>query len=175
MLYKEGKDPPIARQNVPRFIGHEVSHQWLGNLVTLEWWSSLWLSEMYAMYYEYYLPSQVLYAMYYECYLSSQVQTGLPQVQGHFLMSYFFQLITYSVFSRAITGDCCCQEIHKVDSQDNCVWFHFELRRHNLLNNQISYMQATSQAVLHNPQIAKSEFWLLGHLCGGRIAVVAAK
>lgn len=59
MLFKEGEFGPRVRQDVPRFTAHEVCHHWLGNLVTLEWWGWLWLSEMYAMYYEYYLPSQV--------------------------------------------------------------------------------------------------------------------
>ncbi|XP_063992148.1 uncharacterized protein LOC135170322 [Diachasmimorpha longicaudata] len=29
---------------------HEITHQWLGNLVTPAWWSDLWLSEAFAVY-----------------------------------------------------------------------------------------------------------------------------
>ena len=31
---------------------HELLHQWLGNVVTCEWWSDTWLNEAFARFYQ---------------------------------------------------------------------------------------------------------------------------
>ena len=37
-----------AKGNVASVIAHEMAHQWFGDLVTMQWWDNLWLSEGFA-------------------------------------------------------------------------------------------------------------------------------
>ncbi|KAF3960164.1 hypothetical protein CMV_015100 [Castanea mollissima] len=53
LIYDNQNSAAANKQRVVIAVAHELAHQWFGNLVTMEWWTQLWLNEGFATWVSY--------------------------------------------------------------------------------------------------------------------------
>lgn len=68
------------KQYVAMVVAHELAHQWFGNLVTMRWWTDLWLNEGFASWIEYMAVDKIFpgWKMW-EQFVTDEQQTALKQ------------------------------------------------------------------------------------------------
>jgi aminopeptidase N len=59
MLLDPANTSLSTKQYIAMVVSHELSHQWFGNLVTMRWWTDLWLNEGFANWMEYFAIAEL--------------------------------------------------------------------------------------------------------------------
>ena len=59
LLVDEKNTSTSSKELIVEVIAHELAHQWFGNLVTMEWWTHLWLNEGFASYIPYVVTEEL--------------------------------------------------------------------------------------------------------------------
>lgn len=54
LLFNPEIHPVNLQQSISNVIGHEITHHWFGDLVTMKWWTHVWLKEGFATLFSYY-------------------------------------------------------------------------------------------------------------------------
>lgn len=119
-LLCDNSDSIDTKINVVMTIGHEISHQWFGNYVTLDYWNYLWLNESMATYYgwlvcdelypqwnvwDIYMKNEFLTALELDSLESShQIEFDLSAIKNPKNIDQFFDAISYSKGSCLIRG-----------------------------------------------------------------------
>ena len=85
LLFDEEHTSTSYKQLIALVIAHELAHQWFGNLVTMEWWTHLWLNEGFATYIEFVAVD----ALFPEYDIWNQFVVGTVATGGHGLGSAF--------------------------------------------------------------------------------------
>ncbi|CAK1546277.1 unnamed protein product [Leptosia nina] len=125
LLFDEENSNHWYKQRIANVIGHEVAHQWFGNLVTCAWWDNLWLNEAFGRYYQYYLAEMGAPEMGFDTrFVVEQLRVSMlsdsvdsahaltnPNVNDPASVSAHFSTITYARgasmlrMTRALLGD----------------------------------------------------------------------
>ncbi|XP_052892551.1 puromycin-sensitive aminopeptidase isoform X2 [Anopheles moucheti] len=158
----------IRKQSIALTVGHEIAHQWFGNLVTMEWWTHLWLNEGYASFVEFlcvdhlfpdydiwtqFVTDMYTRALEHDCLRNShpiEVPVGHPSE-----IDEIFDEISYNKGASVIR-----MLHHYIGDEDFKRGMHLYLTRHQYSNTKTEDLWNALQEVSSKPVGAVMSTWI---------------
>ncbi|XP_071630397.1 aminopeptidase N-like [Temnothorax longispinosus] len=59
VVYDDSKDFILQKRKVASFVAHEIAYQWFGSFITPSWWTDIWLSVGFAVFFQEYFLDKI--------------------------------------------------------------------------------------------------------------------
>ncbi|XP_071561479.1 aminopeptidase N-like isoform X2 [Temnothorax nylanderi] len=59
VVYNDSKAPTFQKRNVASLVAHEIAYQWFSTFITPSWWTDMWLSVGFAVFFQEYFLDKI--------------------------------------------------------------------------------------------------------------------
>lgn len=169
LLVDEDHTSPATKQIIALVVAHEISHFWFGNLVTMNWWTHLWLKEGFASFIMY-LATDAIHPDYlvWELFVATELAEALAldalhsshpievAVDNPDQIGEIFDDISYSKGASVI------RMLHKYLGDESFrKGLHLYLKRHSFANASTEELWAALTEVCSKPVGPVMSTWTL--------------
>ncbi|ORY48215.1 hypothetical protein BCR33DRAFT_763937 [Rhizoclosmatium globosum] len=180
LLCDEKTSTANSKGAVASVVGHELAHQWFGNLVTMQWWNDLWLNEGFAtfvgqMVTDHLFPEWNIFTQFVTsggqlCQEIMQIFDGISYLKGASLIRMLNNFLGREVFMNGIRTY--LQEFKFKNTVTDDLWKHLSARQELmfplLLTGPISIVFGEKQGTITFPyDSSENAFWKLNSGASG--------
>lgn len=168
ILIDEEHSAFINKQHVAEVVAHELVHQWFGNLVTMEWWTHLWLNESFAAFMSYMVMDElypdwkiwtrfVMHDHANALHLDSLTNTHPIEVEVHHpdQISEIFDAISYDKGASVLR-----MLLHYIGAENFRDGLRYYLKKHSYKNTESIHLWKAFEKVSKKPVAKFMKNWI---------------